>query len=149
MIELARERGGDPENPRKRDRLDVVLWRPAGDGEPELESPWGPGLPGWHLECSTMALKYLGAPLDIHGGGQDLIFPHHENEIAQSEAVPEGRPFARFWMHTGMVFLGGEKMSKSLGNMVFVRDLVPEYGADAVRLYISSSHYQDELNYDA
>jgi L-cysteine:1D-myo-inositol 2-amino-2-deoxy-alpha-D-glucopyranoside ligase len=149
MIALARERGGNPDDPRHRNPLDFVLWRPAKPDEPGTPSPWGNGLPGWHLECSAMALKYLGAPLDIHGGGTDLIFPHHENEIAQSEAATGVQPFARFWMHTGMVYLGGEKMSKSLGNMVFVRDLVPEYGADALRLYISGCHYRRELHYDA
>ncbi len=95
-----------------------------------------------------MALKYLDMPLDIHGGGSDLIFPHHENEIAQSEGATGNQPFSRFWMHTGMVYLGGAKMSKSLGNMVFVRDLTPEYGADAVRLYLSGCHYRAELHYD-
>ncbi|MDQ2744314.1 MAG: class I tRNA ligase family protein, partial [Chloroflexota bacterium] len=148
MIALAGERGGDPDDPRRRDPLDFVLWRPSKSGEPRMSSPWGEGLPGWHLECSTMALKYLGAPIDIHGGGADLIFPHHENEIAQSEGVGSGRPFACFWLHTGMVFLGGQKMSKSLGNMVFVRDLLPRYGADALRLYLSGCQYRDELHYE-
>lgn len=148
MIALARERGGDPDDPRRRDPLDFVLWRPSRADEPTEASPWGDGLPGWHLECSTMALKYLDVPLDIHGGGTDLIFPHHENEIAQSEGATGTKPFARFWMHTGMVYLGGAKMSKSLGNMVFVRDLTPEYGADAVRLYLSGCHYRAELHHD-
>ncbi len=149
MIPLARERGGDPDDPRRRDPLDFLLWRPARENEPRFDSPWGPGLPGWHLECSTMALAYLGTPLDIHGGGSDLVFPHHENEIAQSEAATGTAPFSRFWMHTGMVYLGGQKMSKSLGNMVFVRNLLPRYSADAIRLYISSCHYRAELHYDA
>jgi L-cysteine:1D-myo-inositol 2-amino-2-deoxy-alpha-D-glucopyranoside ligase len=148
MLALARERGGDPDDPQRRDPLDFVLWRPSKPDEPGAASPWGEGLPGWHLECSAMSLKYLGAPLDIHGGGSDLIFPHHENEIAQSEAVTDIQPFARFWMHTGMVYLGGEKMSKSLGNMVFVRDLLPVYGADALRLYLSGCHYRAELHHD-
>jgi L-cysteine:1D-myo-inositol 2-amino-2-deoxy-alpha-D-glucopyranoside ligase len=148
MIELARERGGDPNDPRRRDPLDFVLWRPSKPDEPRLPSPWGEGLPGWHLECSAMSLKYLGAPLDIHGGGADLVFPHHENEIAQSEGETGISPFARFWMHTGMVYLGGAKMSKSLGNMVFIRHLLPEYGADAIRLYLSTCHYRGELHYD-
>lgn len=148
MIELARERGGDPDDPRHRDPLDFVLWRPSGPDEPKMASPWGEGLPGWHVECSAMSLEYLGEPIDIHGGGADLIFPHHENEIAQSEGATGLKPFARFWMHTGMVYLGGEKMSKSLGNMVFVRDLAPRFGSDAVRLYLSSCHYRDELHYD-
>ena len=148
MIALARERGGDPDDPRRRDPLDFVLWRPSKEGEPSAPSPWGEGLPGWHVECSAMSLEYLGAPLDIHGGGSDLIFPHHENEIAQSEGATGVQPFARFWMHTGMVYLGGEKMSKSLGNMVFVRDLLPVYGADALRLYLSGRHYRAELHHD-
>ena len=148
MISLSRERGGDPDDPRKRDPLDFVLWRPPGEGEPGFPSPWGDGLPGWHLECSTMALKYLDAPIDIHGGGEDLIFPHHESEIAQSVAATQTAPFARFWVHTGMVYMDGEKMSKSLGNMVFARDLIAEHGPDAVRLYISSTHYRERLHYD-
>jgi len=148
MIELARARGGDPDDPHRRDPLDFVLWRPSQPGEPVMPSPWGEGLPGWHLECSAMSLKYLGAPLDIHGGGSDLIFPHHENEIAQSESATGIRPLARHWMHTGMVFMDGEKMSKSLGNMVFARDLAPKYGSDAVRLYLSGCHYRGELHWD-
>ncbi|PZS00996.1 MAG: cysteine--tRNA ligase [Chloroflexi bacterium] len=149
MMRLARERGGDPDDPRRRDPLDFLLWRPSRSDEPRVSSPWGDGLPGWHLECSAMALKYLGASLDIHGGGSDLIFPHHENEIAQSEEATGEKPFARFWLHTGMVYLDGAKMSKSLGNMVFVRDLLLEYGADAIRLYISGCHYRSEMHYDA
>src|SRR5205807_10671453 len=137
----------DPDDPRRRDPLDFVLWRPSGPGEPFFASPWGGGLPGWHIECSAMSLKYLGAPLDIHGGGADLIFPHHECEIAQSEAVTEIRPFARYWLHSGMVYLGGDKMSKSLGNMVFIRDLLPRFGADAIRLYLSDYHYRRSLHY--
>lgn len=148
MITLARERGGNPDDPRRRDPLDFVLWRPSREGEPSYESPWGAGLPGWHLECSAMSLKYLGAPLDIHGGGNDLIFPHHESEIAQSEGATDTKPFARFWMHTGMVHLDGEKMSKSLGNMVFVRDLIAQHGADGVRLYLSGCHYRDALYFN-
>lgn len=149
MIAVARERGGDPDDPIRRDPLDFVLWRPAEGDEPRFESPWGQGLPGWHLECSAMALRYLGETLDIHGGGADLIFPHHENEIAQSEAATGKHPFVRYWMHTGMVYLDGEKMSKSLGNMVFVRDLLPEYGSDAVRLYLSACQYRASLHYDS
>ncbi|MBI3967541.1 MAG: cysteine--tRNA ligase [Chloroflexi bacterium] len=148
MIEIARERGGDPDDPRRRDPLDFLLWRPAKDDEPRWPSPWGDGLPGWHLECSAMALKYLGAPLDIHGGGGDLVFPHHESEIAQTEGATGRRPFSRYWMHSAMVCLGGQKMSKSLGNMVFARDLITAHGANALRLYISSCHYRTELHYD-
>jgi L-cysteine:1D-myo-inositol 2-amino-2-deoxy-alpha-D-glucopyranoside ligase len=148
MIELARERGGDPDDPRRRDPLDFLLWRPAEGDEPRTSSPWGEGLPGWHLECSVMSLKYLGAPIDLHGGGDDLIFPHHESEIAQSEAATGTRPFVRHWMHTAMVYLDGEKMSKSLGNMIFVRDLIDDPGPDAVRLYLAGTHYRSPLYYD-
>jgi L-cysteine:1D-myo-inositol 2-amino-2-deoxy-alpha-D-glucopyranoside ligase len=148
MIDLARERGGDPDDARRRDPLDFLLWRPAQGDEPRTSSPWGEGLPGWHLECSVMSLKYLGAPIDIHGGGIDLVFPHHESEIAQSESATGTRPFVRHWMHTAMVYLGGEKMSKSLGNMVFARDLVKDPGPDAVRLYLAGTHYRSELEYD-
>jgi L-cysteine:1D-myo-inositol 2-amino-2-deoxy-alpha-D-glucopyranoside ligase len=148
MIEVARDRGGDPDDPRKDDPLDFLLWRPSQDDEPAFDSPWGPGLPGWHLECSAMSLKYLGVPLDIHGGGEDLIFPHHENEIAQSETAAGIRPLARHWMHTAMVYMDGEKMSKSLGNMVFARDLIDQFGSDAVRVYLSSVHYRSHLHWN-
>lgn len=147
MLELARERGGDPDDPRKEDPLDFLLWRPSGSDEFHAESPWGEGLPGWHLECSAMSLKYLGSPIDIHGGGSDLIFPHHESEIAQSESSSQVRPFVRTWMHTAMVYMDGEKMSKSLGNMVFVSDLIQRESADAVRIYVSSCHYRSELHW--
>jgi L-cysteine:1D-myo-inositol 2-amino-2-deoxy-alpha-D-glucopyranoside ligase len=148
MIARARAMGGEPDDARKRDPLDFLLWREAHAGEPDFNSPWGPGLPGWHIECSTMSSEYLGPSLDIHGGGNDLIFPHHESEIAQSEAATGVHPFARYWMHTGMVHMDGEKMSKSLGNMVFVRDLNARWGSDAVRLYLSCTHYTDDLFYD-
>jgi L-cysteine:1D-myo-inositol 2-amino-2-deoxy-alpha-D-glucopyranoside ligase len=148
MIALARASEGDTDDSRRRDPLDFILWRPSKTDEPKMPSPWGEGLPGWHLECSAMALKYLGSPIDIHGGGSDLIFPHHESEIAQSEGATEERPFARFWLHTGMVYLDGEKMSKSLGNMVFARDLLRAYGSNALRLYLSSNHYRAQLDYD-
>ena len=148
MIAIARERGGDPDDPRRRDPLDFLLWRPSRADEPSAASPWGDGLPGWHVECSAMSLKYLGMPIDIHGGGVDLVFPHHESEIAQSESATGRRPFARYWLHTGMVYLGGEKMSKSLGNMVFAHELLQMFGANALRLYISSCHYRSELHYD-
>jgi L-cysteine:1D-myo-inositol 2-amino-2-deoxy-alpha-D-glucopyranoside ligase len=148
MIELARQRGGDPDDSRKEDPLDFLLWRPSGSDEFHAQSRWGEGLPGWHLECSAMSLKYLGSPIDIHGGGSDLIFPHHESEIAQSEADSPVRPFVRTWMHTAMVYMDGEKMSKSLGNMVFVRDLIGREGADAVRIYVSACHYRSELHWN-
>ncbi|TAK34229.1 MAG: cysteine--tRNA ligase [Chloroflexota bacterium] len=148
MIELGREHGEDPDDPRKENRLDFILWKPSRPDEPSWPSPWGPGRPGWHIECSTFALEHLGNPVDIHGGGDDLIYPHHENEIAQSESVTGATPFARYWMHVGMVRLGGEKMSKSLGNMVFVRDLLGSFTADALRLYVLSHPYRAAMDYE-
>jgi L-cysteine:1D-myo-inositol 2-amino-2-deoxy-alpha-D-glucopyranoside ligase len=148
MLRIARDSGGDPDDGRKEDPLDFLLWRPSGGDEFHAKSKWGEGLPGWHLECSAMSLKYLGAPIDIHGGGTDLIFPHHESEIAQSETSTDVRPFSRFWMHTALVYMDGEKMSKSLGNMVFARDLMNGPGADAVRVYVSSCHYRSELHWN-
>src|SRR5436190_8228778 len=141
MLELARERGGNPDDPNKRDPLDFVLWQPSAPDEPSWQSMWGPGRPGWHIECSALALRELGSTIDIHGGGSDLIFPHHECEAAQSEAAT-GVPFVRHWVHQGMVRLGGEKMSKSLGNLVFVSDLVKEWDPMAVRMAIVSQHYR-------
>jgi L-cysteine:1D-myo-inositol 2-amino-2-deoxy-alpha-D-glucopyranoside ligase len=141
MLELAKERGGNPDDPHKRDPLDFVLWQPSGEGEPAWESLWGPGRPGWHIECSALALRELGTTIDLHGGGSDLIFPHHECEAAQSEAAT-GEPFVRHWMHAGMVRLDGEKMSKSLGNLVFVSDLLKEWEPDAVRLAVIRHHYR-------
>ena len=119
----------------KRDPLDFALWKGTKPGEPAWESPWGPGRPGWHIECSAMAMKYLGETFDIHGGGQDLIFPHHENEIAQSEAAT-GKPFARYWCENGMVNLGGEKMSKSTGNLFFIEDIAAQVDPEVVRYYL-------------
>jgi L-cysteine:1D-myo-inositol 2-amino-2-deoxy-alpha-D-glucopyranoside ligase len=142
MLELAAERGGNPEDSNKRDPLDFVLWQPSADDEPSWPSMWGPGRPGWHIECSALALRELGTTIDLHGGGSDLIFPHHECEAAQSEAAT-GVPFVRHWLHQGMVRLGGEKMSKSLGNLVFVSDLVKEWDPMAVRLAIVTQHYRD------
>ncbi|MDQ3216985.1 MAG: cysteine--tRNA ligase [Actinomycetota bacterium] len=133
---------------RKKDPLDVLLWRRIDDAGPRWESPWGPGRPGWHVECSTLAIKHLGRQIDIHGGGGDLVFPHHEAEIAQSEAVTGLRPFVRFWVHVAMVHLGGQKMSKSDGHMVFVRDLLKGYPADALRLYLLSVHYRSVFDFD-
>ncbi|MCB0203739.1 MAG: cysteine--tRNA ligase [Anaerolineae bacterium] len=126
---------------------DFALWKSQKPGEPAWPSPWGPGRPGWHIECSAMALKHLGEEIDIHGGGNDLIFPHHENEIAQSESYT-GRSFARFWMHNGMLQLKGEKMSKSLGNLVTVDDFLADYEASVLRLLILSSHYRKPLAYN-
>jgi cysteinyl-tRNA synthetase len=127
--------------------MDFVLWKGAKPGEPAWESPWGHGRPGWHIECTTMSMTYLGETLDIHGGGQDLVFPHHENEIAQSEAYSGKKPFARFWVHNGLLRLGGDKMSKSLGNLVSVEEALRSYSPDALRLYFLSSHYRSPLNY--
>jgi cysteinyl-tRNA synthetase len=131
----------------KRDPLDFALWKGAKPGEPAWESPWGPGRPGWHIECSAMAMKHLGETIDIHGGGQDLIFPHHENEIAQSEAAT-GRPFAHFWTENGMVNLGGEKMSKSTGNLFFVEDIVRHVDPEVVRFYLLSTHYRSPIEFN-
>jgi cysteinyl-tRNA synthetase len=129
----------------KRDPLDFALWKGAKPGEPAWETPWGPGRPGWHLECSAMATRYLGAEFDIHGGGLDLIFPHHENEIAQSNAA--GDPFARIWLHNGLVNTGGEKMSKSLGNSLVVRDVLQRARPQAVRYFLGSAHYRSDLDW--
>jgi cysteinyl-tRNA synthetase len=131
----------------KEDPLDFTLWKGAKPGEPAWDSPWGPGRPGWHIECSAMSTKYLGGRLDIHGGGADLIFPHHENEIAQSEAFTGVEPFARVWLHNGLLRMGEEKMSKSLGNLVTVRDAVNRFGADAFRAFVLTSHYRNPLTW--
>ena len=127
--------------------MDFALWKGARPGEPAWDSPWGRGRPGWHIECTSMAMTYLGASLDIHGGGQDLIFPHHENEIAQSEASTGMKPFARYWVHNGLLMLGEDKMSKSLGNLVSVKEALEEYTPDCLRLYLLSSHYRSPLHY--
>ncbi len=127
--------------------MDFALWKAAKPGEPSWESPWGPGRPGWHIECTAMALEYLGETLDIHGGGQDLIFPHHENETAQSEAFTEAVPFARYWVHHGLLQLGEDKMSKSLGNLVSLNEAVQKHSADALRLFFLGSHYRNPLTY--
>ncbi len=127
--------------------MDFVLWKGAKAGEPSWESPWGPGRPGWHIECTAMSLEYLGEQVDIHGGGQDLVFPHHENEIAQSECYTGARPFSRYWMHNGLLQLGSDKMSKSLGNLVSVVEALERYSPDAMRLYFLSSHYRSPLAY--
>ena len=127
--------------------LDFALWKASKPGEPFWESPWGKGRPGWHIECSTMALKYLGNTIDIHGGGQDLIFPHHENEIAQSESLTGEAPFTRYWMHNGLMQLEKEKMSKSTGNLVCVEDILARFSSDALRLFVLSSHYRGPLAY--
>ncbi|MFQ5826363.1 MAG: cysteine--tRNA ligase, partial [Dehalococcoidia bacterium] len=127
--------------------LDFALWKGAKPGEPSWDSPWGPGRPGWHIECSAMSIRHLGETLDIHGGGQDLVFPHHENEIAQSEAFTGRAPFVRYWLHNGFVRLGAEKMSKSLGNLILAGEALDRFGADAIRLFVLSSHYRSPLTY--
>ena len=127
--------------------LDFALWKAAKSGEPFKESPWGRGRPGWHIECSAMALKYLGDSVDIHGGGQDLVFPHHENEIAQSESFTAVVPFARYWLHNGLMQQDEQKMSKSTGNLVSVGDMLNRFSSDAIRLFILSSHYRSPLSY--
>ncbi len=131
---------------RKRDPRDFALWKSTKPGEPAWESPWGPGRPGWHIECSAMSTLYLGETFDIHGGGDDLVFPHHECEIAQSEAVTD-RPLARVWMHNGMVNLGAEKMSKSLGNTLTIKSLLERHHPDAVRRYLLATHYRNPLEF--
>jgi cysteinyl-tRNA synthetase len=130
----------------KKDPLDFALWKFSSQDEPGWESPWGRGRPGWHIECSTMAIEYLGETLDIHGGGRDLIFPHHENEIAQSEAITD-KPFARYWIHHGLLTINGQKMSKSLGNFVNVRDILKNYHLDVLKLFFLSSHYSHPIDF--
>jgi len=132
---------------RKRDPLDFALWKAAKPGEPSWESPWGPGRPGWHIECSVMAQKYLGPGFDIHGGGSDLIFPHHENEIAQAEAAT-GETFVRYWLHNGFITVNDEKMSKSLGNFFLVRDILDKFAPEVVRFFLLSTHYRSPLDFD-
>lgn len=142
MLEVANERGNFPDDKRKRDPLDFVLWQAQAPGEPAWDSPWGPGRPGWHIECSSMVMHYLGPQIDIHGGGFDLAFPHHTCEIAQSEHYSNLKPFSRFWMHVGMLFQDGEKMSKSLGNLTLVSDLLKDFSPDAIRVVLQSHHYR-------
>ena len=131
---------------RKENAADFALWKGAKEGEPFWDSPWGPGRPGWHIECSVMCLHHLGETIDIHGGGNDLIFPHHENEIAQSESLT-GKPFATYWVHNGMLQLSGEKMSKSLGNLVTIDNFLQQFSADALRMLIFSGHYRKPVAY--
>ena len=141
MVRHARARGGKPDDPHRRDPLDFVLWQPSLPDEPAWRAPFGVGRPGWHVECSVMAMHELGSTIDLHGGGTDLIFPHHECEVAQSESV-SGQPFARHWVHSAMVSYEGEKMSKSLGNLVFVSDLLKKADARAIRLALMRHHYR-------
>ncbi|HEX5616714.1 MAG TPA: cysteine--tRNA ligase, partial [Acidimicrobiia bacterium] len=146
MVRLARARGGKPDDPHRRDPLDFVLWQPSLADEPAWRAPFGVGRPGWHVECSVMAMENLGGTLDLHGGGTDLIFPHHECEIAQSESIT-GVQFSRHWMHSAMVNYEGEKMSKSLGNLVFVSDLVKAADPRAIRLALLRHHYRSGLEW--
>ena len=127
--------------------MDFTLWKASKPGEPSWTSPWGEGRPGGHIECSAMSLKYLGETIDIHGGGQDLIFPHHENEIAQSEGFTGKKPFAKYWMHNGLLQFGEDKMSKSLGNLITIKDALKDYSADTIRLFVLNSHYRSPLKY--
>ena len=150
MLEQFAEKGGDPDAPGKRDALDFLLWQPSAPDEPSWPSPLGAaprGRPGWHIECSVMAAEELGSVIDIHGGGCDLVFPHHEAEIVQAEHLTGQGPFARFWVHCAMVGLDGVKMSKSLGNLVFVSDLLERYEPAAVRRYLLSHHYRSAWSY--
>ena len=132
---------------RKEDVLDFALWKSQKPDEPAWDSPWGPGRPGWHIECTAMSIKYLGESIDIHGGGEDLVFPHHENEIAQSESFTDVQPFSRFWLHNGMLRLGVEKMSKSLGNIISLPEALDRFDPQALRLFFLSSHYRSPLFY--
>ncbi|MGE0733766.1 MAG: cysteine--tRNA ligase [Alphaproteobacteria bacterium] len=133
--------------PYKKDPADFILWKPSAADQPGWDSPWGRGRPGWHIECSAMSEAHLGESFDIHGGGQDLIFPHHENEIAQSVCAHDGRPFAKYWMHNGFVMVNGEKMSKSLGNFFTVRDLLAAAPGEAIRLALLQTHYRQPLDF--
>jgi L-cysteine:1D-myo-inositol 2-amino-2-deoxy-alpha-D-glucopyranoside ligase len=147
MLPIANERGNVPEMPGKRDPLDFVLWQPSAPDEPSWPSPWGDGRPGWHIECSAMSTAYLGNRFEIHGGGADLAFPHHESEIAQSEGATGEAPFVSWWMHAGMLRFEGDKMSKSLGNLVLVRNLLASYPGDVIRHYLVSHHYRAEVDF--
>jgi L-cysteine:1D-myo-inositol 2-amino-2-deoxy-alpha-D-glucopyranoside ligase len=143
MLALAAEHGGNPDDPFKCNPLDFVLWQPSLPDEPAWESNWGPGRPGWHIECSALALRELGETIDIHGGGRDLVFPHHECETAQSETVTK-KPFVKFWVHIGLVALDGTKMSKSLGNLVFVDDLLAQSNPASVKAAMLDHHYRSD-----
>jgi L-cysteine:1D-myo-inositol 2-amino-2-deoxy-alpha-D-glucopyranoside ligase len=147
MLALAAERGGNVDDAHKDDPLDFVLWQPSADDEPSWESLWGPGRPGWHIECSALAMRELGTTIDLHGGGTDLVFPHHECEAAQSEAAT-GEPFVRHWMHQAMVRMDGEKMSKSLGNLVFVSDLRKTWDPRVIRLAVLAHRYRDDWEWN-
>lgn len=144
---LLKERGGDPNDPNKINPLDFILWQESKSDEPSWSAPFGDGRPGWHIECSAMIKQYLGDQIDIHGGGKDLIYPHHESEIAQSESYTGKIPFSKFFIHIAMVMSCGEKMSKSLGNLIMVRDLLKKYCANTIRWYLLSYHYRSPWEY--
>ena len=147
MLDYAKQRGGQIDDPNKRHPLDFVLWHPSADDEPAWDTMWGSGRPGWHIECSALALRELGTTIDLHGGGADLIFPHHECERAQSEAAT-GEPFVKHWMHTALISMDGQKMSKSLGNLVFVDGLREDFDPMAIRLGLIEHHYRVEWEWD-
>jgi len=142
MIALSKERGANPDDPQKKNPLDFIVWQKMKEGEPAWESPWGKGRPGWHIECSSMIKQTLGDQIDIHGGGFDLIYPHHESERAQSEAATGKTPFVGYWLHAAMVSYQGEKMSKSLGNLVLISDLLQTYSFDSIRWLLLNHHYR-------
>jgi L-cysteine:1D-myo-inositol 2-amino-2-deoxy-alpha-D-glucopyranoside ligase len=148
MLPIANERGNFPNDPKKRDPLDFVLWQAQAAGEPAWDSPWGMGRPGWHIECSAMSTKLVGETIDFHSGGGDLTFPHHECEIAQVEPLTGKKPFVRIWLHVAMVRYQGEKMSKSLGNLIWVQELLKTCSADSVRVYLAGYHYRQAWEYD-
>jgi L-cysteine:1D-myo-inositol 2-amino-2-deoxy-alpha-D-glucopyranoside ligase len=147
MIKISAQRGADPKDPAKKNPLDFILWQAAKPGEPAWDSSWGKGRPGWHIECSSMIQDYLGDRIDIHGGGEDLIYPHHESEIAQSESFTGKAPFAKYFMHVVYLKYLGEKMSKSLGNLIEVSDLLKKYSPNAIRYLLLSHHYRESWEY--
>jgi L-cysteine:1D-myo-inositol 2-amino-2-deoxy-alpha-D-glucopyranoside ligase len=148
MLLLSKERGADPNDPNKKDPLDFILWQKEKPNEPSWKSPWGKGRPGWHIECSAMINTYLGEQIDIHGGGKDLIYPHHESEIAQSESFTNQKPFVGYWLHIGMVMYEGEKMAKSLGNLVMVSELSKKYSPNAIRWLLLEHHYRKPWEFE-
>jgi len=148
MLILFKERGGNLNDPLKKHPLDFVLWQRSNSGEPSWESPWSFGRPGWHIECSALIHKYLGNQIDIHGGGRDLIYPHNESEIAQSECFTNKKPFVKYWMHTSMVLFQGEKMAKSLRNLVMISDLRKKFSVNAIRFVLLSHHYREPWEFE-
>lgn len=145
---LSKERGADPNDPRKKHPLDFILWQKSQPGEPSWETSFGSGRPGWHIECSAMINEFLGEQIDIHGGGRDLIYPHHESEIAQSESFTGKTPFVKYWMHIAMVLYEGEKMAKSLGNLVLISDLLKKYDANTIRWFLLAHHYRNPWEFE-